>query len=281
MTQPLDFIQLGVFAATAGSGGLGNLAISNWCRDKGFGMGRWMGSFGGILAENHTELASIGCVFEPNQQNLSRWRTWWKYSLIDQTALWALGCVLGMYLNVNLTLAIIKPGEVLTGYQAGTFQADFMAKQLWSGFFFLALLNGFWILFSTQLGNMDCLTRVVSDICWSGWPKIQKLKSSRLYARWLLLFFVWGIVALTLGENVEQLFKILGLLASPILAIGAFQILILNRRFLPKEIQTPLWRQAGLVLCGLFFTDCRSHPYRSVTQSTQLNFISLMIFFRL
>ena len=35
----------------AGSGGLGNLTISNWFRDKGFGMGRYMGSIGSALRE--------------------------------------------------------------------------------------------------------------------------------------------------------------------------------------------------------------------------------------
>ena len=38
----IDIVLLGLFAATAGSGGLGNLAITNWFRDKGFGMGRML-----------------------------------------------------------------------------------------------------------------------------------------------------------------------------------------------------------------------------------------------
>ena len=65
--QPLpaniDIMLLAVFAATAGSGGLGNLAISNLSRDKGLGMGAWMGSFGGVLASDHAELETIGRVF--------------------------------------------------------------------------------------------------------------------------------------------------------------------------------------------------------------------------
>jgi hypothetical protein len=55
------------------------------------------------------------------------------------------------------------------------------------------------------------------------------------------------------GESVLSLFKVLGLLASPILAVGAFQILRVNTRFLPKEIQPPLWRRICLVLCGLVY----------------------------
>jgi hypothetical protein len=249
----MDFVLLGVFAATAGSGGLGNLAISNWSRDKGLGMGKWMGSIGGVLAEGHTELATVGRVFPATSENLRRWKTWWSYTLLDQSVLWAMGCVAGMFLNVNLALAIVPADKVLTGYSAGAFQARYMAEQLWHGFWALCLFNGFWILFSTHLGNMDCLTRVLSDIGWAGWPSLQRWKSSRLYAGLLLLFTVIGAIALAMGDNALSLFKVLGLVASPILSVGAFQILRVNTRFLPPEIRPSLWRRLALVGCGLCY----------------------------
>ena len=248
-----DFMLLAAFASTAGSGGLGNLAISNLCRDKGLGMGAWMGSFGGIMADENSRLATIGRVFLPTADNLRRWAIWWKYSLLDQSVLWAMGCVLGMFLNVNLTLAIVPPGTALEGYAAGAFQARHMAEQLWHGFWVLALINGFWILFSTQLGNADCLARIVADVAWSGWPRLHRMSASRLYARLLLGFSAMGIVVLSLGDNALSLFKILGVFAGPILAVGAFQILRVNTRFLPKEVRPPMWRRVALIGCGLFY----------------------------
>src|SRR5215218_5565337 len=101
----MDFALLAVFAATAGSGGLGNLAVSNWTRDKGLGMAAGVGSIGGVFAGDGPPLAAVGRVFAPTADNLRRWAVWWKYALFDQTALWALGCLAGMYLNVNLALA--------------------------------------------------------------------------------------------------------------------------------------------------------------------------------
>jgi len=248
-----DLMLLAAFAATAGSGGLGNLAISNLSRDKGLGMGAWMGSFGGIMADENAKLATIGRVFLPTTDNLRRWTIWWRYTLLDQSALWAMGCVLGMFLNVNLALAIVPPGTVLEGYAAGAFQARHMAEQLWSGFWVLALINGFWILFSTQIGNADCLTRIVADVLWSGWPGVHSLSASRVYARLLLGFTAMGIVVLSMGDNALSLFKILGAFAGPILAVGAFQILRVNTRFLPKEIQPPMWRRVALIGCGVFY----------------------------
>ena len=56
---------------------------------------------------------------------------------------------------------------------------------------------------------------------------------------------VWALFAIHLG-NVLDLFKILGIVASPILAIAAVQILRINTRFLPPEIRPPWWRRIAL-----------------------------------
>jgi hypothetical protein len=250
----MDVLLLGVFAATAGSGGLGNLVISNWARDKGLGMGAKVGSIGGVLSDDKTDLAPVGRVFPPTPNNLRRWSVWWKYCLFDQAALWALGCVVGMFLNVNLAMAIVPENTQISGYSAGAFQARYMAEQLWVGFWALCLLNGFWILFSTQLANMDCLARVVTDAGWSGWPRVRRWPASRVYAGLLLLFTTWGVVSLTLGESALGLFKVLGVVACPVLAVAAFQILRVNTRFLPREIRPPLWRRAALALCGVVYS---------------------------
>ena len=250
----MDILLLGVFAATAGAGGLGNLVISNWARDKGLGMGARVGSISGAFVADAADLAPVGRVFPPSPGNLRRWSVWWKYCLFDQTALWALGCVVGMFLNVNLALVIVPENTVISGYSVGAFQARYMAEKLWTGFWALCLLNGFWILFSTQLANMDCLTRVVSDIGWSGWPRLRRWRASRIYAGLLLFFTSWGIVSLSFGESALSLFKVLGAVACPVLAVASFQILRVNTRFLPRQIHPPLWRRASLVLCGLAYS---------------------------
>jgi hypothetical protein len=136
----------------------------------------------------------------------------------------------------------------------GVFQAEYMAEKLWTGFWGLALLNGFWILFSTQLGNTDVLTRVCTDALWAGWPGLRRFGAGKIYFALLMLFSLWGVGALWLGDSGLSLFKILGLLASPILAIGAVQILRVNLRFLPAEVRPPLWRCLCLAACAVVYT---------------------------
>lgn len=248
----ISFVMLGLFAATSGSGGLGNLAVTNWFRDKGFGMGAHVGGIGGALSSEHATLQPVGAVFPLDESNTRKWKTWWKYALLDQQALWAGGCFLGMYLNVNLAIALIPPGEQVTGYNVGAFQAEHLAKQLWQGLWLLTLLNGFWILYSTHLGNTDVLVRTVADTLWAACPPVRRWPASRLYAVLLIVLTAWALFSVGLG-TVLDLFSVLGIVASPILAIAAVQILRINLRFLPRPLQPSIWRCIGLILCTLAY----------------------------
>jgi len=247
----LDVALVCAFAATAGSGGLGNLVITNWFRDKGMGMGSRIGHIGG-LAEHESKMRSVGCRFSATSENASRWRSWWKYALLDQTLLWAGGCFLGMFLNVNLASAIVPPDVTIANEAAGTFQAQYMAEHAWRGFWALSLLNGFWILYSTHLGNTDTLVRTLCDLSWAGIPTVRRWPIGRVYAVILIVLTVWGLFSIHLG-NVLDLFKVLGVLASPILALAAVQILRVNRRFLPAAARPPLWRQIALGVCAVTY----------------------------
>lgn len=251
----VDLLLLASLAATAGSGGIGNLVISNWVRDKGFGMGAKVGAIGSAFASQQTQVSHVGKVFPINGENLRRWRLWWKFVAVDQVWLWGLGCFVGMYLNVNLATAIIGEGTDLTGRGAGAYQAEYMMRELWVGFWFLALLNGFWILFSTHLGNTDTLVRTVTDILWVSSSRVRNWRTgaiSRIYYVLLAIFTVWGMVAVRWGHAMD-LFKVLGSIASPILALAAIQILRVNTTLLPQQLRPSLWRKAALVACALFY----------------------------
>lgn len=249
----VDMVLLATLAATAGSGGVGNLVISNWMRDKGYGMGSTVGAIPSAFGGRVIQLSSVGNVFEISPENLRRWRDWSRYVLLDQAVLWAGGCFIGMFLNVNLATYIIPPGENLADVGAGAFQAKYMAEKLWPGFWFLALLNGFWILFSTHLGNTDTLVRLVTDTLWSaGLGKRAQLNIGRLYLTLLLIFTAWGVLTVRWGSAMT-LFKALGVVAGPVLCLAAIQILLVNTTLLPPELRPSWWRRGGLVAAAVFY----------------------------
>lgn len=251
----VDVLLLAAFAATAGSGGVGNLVITNWYRDKGFGMGGKVGAITSAFSHSEMQLSPVGKVFPITEDNLRNWNSWWKYVSADQIWLWGVGCLVGMFLNVNLATAVIPENTNMDHMAAGAFQARYMAEHLWSGFWWLALLNGFWVLMSTHLSNTDVLIRTVTDIVWVASPRLRerrRMNISRLYYAFLAIATVWGLFAVNWGHAIS-LFKILGAVAGPVLAIAAVQILIVNTSLLPKELRPPLWRRCALALCAICY----------------------------
>ncbi|HYE65746.1 MAG TPA: Nramp family divalent metal transporter [Pyrinomonadaceae bacterium] len=251
----VDITLLGAMAATAGAGGVGNMTITNWARDKGFGMGSRVGAIPSAFGSHKIKLSHIGKVFPITSENMRRWRLWWKYLEADQIWLWAMGCFVGMFLNVNLATAIIPQGSNISQIGAGAFQAQYMAQHLWTGFWFLALLNGFWILFSTHLGNTDLLIRTITDIVWIGSKRARAWRGGDIrliYYALLLGFTVWGFFVVNWGDAMS-LFKIIANMAGLVLAIASLQVLFVNTKLLPPELRPSMWRRAGLVICSLFY----------------------------
>lgn len=253
LPKPIDWGLIGALAATAGSGGIGNLTVTNWVRDKGFGMGSKVGAIPSAVGGVEIKLSHVGTVFPANAANLARWREWLRYVHADQIWVWGLFCFLGMFLNVNLATAIIPHGTDLQGLAAGAYQAEYLRK-IWPGFWFLTLFNGFWILFKTQLGNTDILVRTITDALWMSSSRAREWKMGirAIYYGILLLFSIWGVIVIR-SASPFQLFKILANMAGIVLMVAGVQIFLVNRRFLPKALRPPLWREAGLILCSAFY----------------------------
>jgi hypothetical protein len=267
LSDPIDWALLGALAGTAGSGGMGNLTVTNWVRDKGFGMGSLVGAIPSAVGGHAITLSHVGTVFPTTADNLRRWREWMRYVHADQLWVWGLFCFLGMFLNVNLATAVVPPGTDLQGLAAGAYQAEYLAK-IWTGFWFLTLFNGFWILFKTQLGNTDILVRAVTDATWMASDRARQSRFGirTIYYGVLVAFSVWGIFALRSASPFE-LFKIVANMAGVIMAIAGVQILIVNRRFLPPAVRPSLLREAGLLACVAFYTFFAFFVIRDLVRS--------------
>jgi hypothetical protein len=266
LPHPIDWGLIGALAATAGSGGIGNLTVTNWIRDKGFGMGSKVGAIPSAVGGHEIQLSHVGTVFPATSDNIARWREWMRYVHADQLWVWGLFCFLGMFLNVNLATAIIPHGTDLQGLAAGAYQADYLSR-IWPGFWFLTLFNGFWILFKTQLGNTDILVRTVTDTLWMSSPRVRNSMGIRaIYYGILLAFSIWAMFALR-SASPFTLFKILANMAGIVLMIAGVQIFLVNRRFLPRALKPALWREIGLLACSAFYAFFAFFVVRDIVRS--------------
>ena len=89
------------------------------------------------------------------------------------------------------------------------------------------------------------------------WMSSQKARDWRrgigsIYYGILVVFSVWGVVVIR-SASPFQLFKILANMAGVVLLIAGVQIFLVNRRFLPRVVRPPLWREIGLLVCSGFY----------------------------
>ncbi|MBI4482418.1 MAG: Nramp family divalent metal transporter [Acidobacteria bacterium] len=251
-----DWFLLGAFAAYSGAGGAINATISNWFRDKGFGMGSRVGYISALVGGRKVALSPTGTVFPVTETNVGCWKRWWRFVAIDQYVLWGMGALVGMLLPALLALRFLPHGSDIRGLAVGAELARGVSgghadSPLWV----LTLLCGFWILFSTQLAIIDGFVRVVTDMLWTGSARVRRWRGGDVrgvYYAVLAAMVAWGMIALQLTQPIV-LIQIGANVAGAMTILLSLHTLYVNRRFLPRPLRPPLWRQGALVLCALFY----------------------------
>lgn len=249
-----DWLLLGAFAAYSGLGGVSNAFMTNWMRDKGFGMGSTVGyipsAAGSLVA-----LSAHGNVCPINAETRDRWRGWFRFVNVDQWLIFVLGSLGGMMLTTVMTYEFVPAGTQVSGWAVADMQATGIAERHGAIFWYLTLMTAFWVLFKTQLGNSDGLVRALTDMLWSGSAAVRRWRGGdvrAVYYSVLAVFIVWGCVALNLAQPLT-LVVIGANIAGLNFVVVSVHTLRLNRKFLPRELQPPLWREALVVLCAIFF----------------------------
>ena len=162
-----QFPTLLIAVAYAGSGGTLLLAQSLWLRDKGYGMGLYQGRIAGIRGENEP-VSRTGYVFSASDGGaLARFRAWIRVArgeLFWASVVLIIASVVITSLVVTTTLG--TGNTELAGNLNGMVsrQAEVLraAGGTWLEVAFL--LGGAFVLFSTQVGIVDTVTRITGVI---------------------------------------------------------------------------------------------------------------------
>ena len=251
----VDILLLGALVGYSGGGGVLNLTLSNWARDKGYGMGARVGHISGVVGGQASRLADTGFIFEPDPANLSRWRGWWRIVRVDQWGIFFVGALLGMMLPALLYVTFVEPGTDIKGLAISAVLANTIGTTAGPMLGLLVAGLGVWILLKTQLDCVEGMTRSITDILWTGSERVRNWRGGdvrRVYYGVLAVVVVWGIIALKLAQPVVLL-QIGANIAGVIFIISALHLLYLNTRVLPKALRPPLWRRLSLVGMVFFY----------------------------
>ena len=250
-----DLFLLGALAAYSGAGGVVNITLSNWARDRGYGMGERAGYIPSAIGGQKVMLAHNGFMFEGDPEGMRRWHGWWRIVRADQWGVFFVGAILGMILPAMIYVTFLPPGTNIEGLGISAALAQAISGT--SGVLLGGVIAflGAWILFKTQLDALEGMVRAITDILWSGSPRVRAWRGGdvrTVYYSVLAVVVLWGIVALRLAQPIVLLL-ISANVAGFVFVIASLHLLYVNTRLLPEHVRPPMWRRAGLVAMSLFY----------------------------
>ena len=250
-----DFFLLGALVAYSGAGGVVNIVLSNWARDRGYGMGERAGYIPAAAARERGHVASTGFIFSSDDRSMNRWRGWWRVVSADQWGLFWAGAVLGMLLPALLYVTFLPRGTDIQGLGISAALASAIGSRAGAGVGAVIAFLGAWILFKTQLDNLEGMVRAVTDILWTGSRRVRAWRDGDIrlvYYTVLATLVVWGLIAMRLAQPIVLL-QLGANVAGAIFVIAAPHLLYINTRLLPPHVRPPLWRRLALVAMTLFY----------------------------
>ena len=252
--EGISATQLGGLAGfTALASGL-NWYVMGHYRDKGYGMGYRTGYLGGLRADEHA-LRDNGVTFTDDTANAARWKRWYRLLLADQWGVFFIGAMLGMLLpTILMAHAVELSGEQPTTATVPTFVASALGAEYGRPMFYIALLIGVLILFSTQLGIFEAMVRVTTDASHANSPRLRRLIENdprRFYFpfMFILLVAISIILHLALPVNLVQWSANMSNLGA---LIFPFLLIYLNSR-LPRSARPKWWHTVLLLVNVVFF----------------------------
>ncbi|MCA9114854.1 MAG: Nramp family divalent metal transporter [Planctomycetaceae bacterium] len=224
----LTYLSLLGALAFAGAGGSVNLGQSNFIKDKGYGMGRYIGRITSPLTGQEEAVSEVGYHFPHTPENAARWRGWWRAANIEHFLSFFLTCVVCLCLMSLISFSLFRTSNGFAD-PAGTLNEGM--EQFGSGMNFvwgqatvlgtftggsvlklMFLVTGVAILLTTELGILDATARISADLIKVNWLRDNaNWTLGRLY-----FFFLWGEI----------------LLGSAILLVGVFNPTFTEPQFL-------------------------------------------------
>jgi len=261
-----DFFLLGALVAYSGSGGVVNVVLSNWARDRGYGMGERAGYIPAAASGERGHVAHTGFTFAPNAESMERWRGWWRIVSADQWGLFWAGALLGMLLPAVLYVASLPRGTNIQGLGISAALASIVGSKVGLGAGAAIAFLGAWLLFKTQLDNLEGMVRAITDILWTGSRRVRGWRGGDIRAVYyavMATLVVWGIIAMRLAQPIVLL-QLGANVAGAVFVIAAPHLLYINTRLLPPHVRPPMWRRAALILMALFYGFFVALSIRSV-----------------
>lgn len=228
----------------AGAGGLGNLFYAYYLRDKHIGMGSRIPRLYNPLQGAHQADIQTGYIFNETEDNVRRFKDWFRYVKLDQTMyFWLLSSFL-ILLFMFASLTVLRPQGIVPDQDNFLWDEAAVLGEIMGNFgVYLFLIIGMAALFSTQLTVVDGGARVMAELIRTAVPKAEKIHQNSWYLYAAIFAMVMGVFATWLFSQFTALGVLLNnaLLNGFAMAIYVPLLLVINISYLPKQARPHLF----------------------------------------
>jgi hypothetical protein len=177
---------LSAFAYSGAAGNL-NLAQSYYIREKGYGMGKYVGRITGLFNKNKEKVTISGYMPENSKTSVKEFKKWWRVINLEHFLVFFLMGGATILLLAFLSYSTTHPDGKFKDIEFLFYEASAITKV--SGTFFgtlFLLICGF-TLFGTQLTVFDATSRILAENSLLMFPK----KFSEKKIPYIYYFFLW------------------------------------------------------------------------------------------
>jgi hypothetical protein len=255
---PTDVVDLPEFAgaiAFAGAGGTGVLLVSSYVRDKNLGMGAHIPRIVSPITGQEEAGSNLGFTFLPDEENMRRWRGWWRVMNREQFLSFFLFTVLSIFVVSTLAHVTLADRDAGSGFDFIEIEAAVIGETFGGFARLFFLVAGIVALFSTNLAVWDMIGRITADQL-----KVYLLREnakwteSRIYAITLAALLVFSICTLFSGFQAPLLLLVIVSFLSGVTSfVYTILIVVLNRRNLPSHVRMGNVRTAVMIAAVVFY----------------------------
>jgi len=237
----------------AGAGGMLNLCVSFWYRDKQIAMGAYVDRIENPITGKPTASAAHAYQFETTDENMSRWKGWMRYVRIDQGIIfWLLGVISIVLVSANAVAVLAPQGLVPSGVEVATLQAEIFGAQFGALGEKLFLAMAYLMLFAVMWTVVDALTRIISDILHTNTKVGTRISIHKLYYSFIVIIVVAQAILLPMQQPLTFL-VISSVLGGISMAIYTPLLIYANNTKLPKKIRPNIITNVVMVFAALFY----------------------------
>ncbi|GAA1604789.1 Nramp family divalent metal transporter [Actinoplanes couchii] len=252
----ITFTMLLSAIGAAGAGGVHNLVLSNWIRDKRYGMGAHVPRLISPITGQEEAAGADRYTFPIDETSMGRWNLWWKRANAEHLVTFVAVCF--VTIGVMSLLAYetlfgrddLKSDPSFLRIQGEIFEAE---VGTWLKLLFLAVAAV--SLWAAAMGLLDIIGRVASDFLRRNYLQTStRWTEARIYLIVVWVEIVLGSIILLAGFT-----QPLGLLivstcaASVVTLLYSILLVRLNTRDLPAPIRIRGWRLGGLLVAIGFY----------------------------